>query len=361
MTYFIRNGDSYMVTSAGAVDIKDRLPAGTYMVKFDKFRGFFLEVCDSFDLPKKMYGNTLRHAKRIVDSFNDRKVSTGILLTGEKGSGKTLLAKKIAMDCIEQDIPCLIVNTDFHGDDFNKFIQDIEQPCVVFFDEFEKIFSGDKQQHILTLLDGVFSTHKLFLLTCNDKWKIDSHMRNRPGRIYYMIEFEGLEGEFIRDYCNDNLKNKDHIENLVRISSVFSKFNFDMLKAIVEEMNRYGETAQEVMAILNAKPEYSEKVEYEVKISINGVPVDKKNYYPNRWTGNPISDPLFFEESGDSDDKNPILQSSCYDGAYLHLTPADISKLDPDNGVFIYYKDNTTLQLTKVKKEKYNMRDIGAL
>ena len=64
------------------------------------------------------------------------------------------------------------------------------QPII---DEFEKIFSGEKQQHILTLLDGVFSTHKLFLLTCNDKWKIDSHMRNRPGRIYYMIEFEGLE------------------------------------------------------------------------------------------------------------------------------------------------------------------------
>lgn len=44
----------------------------------------------------------------------------------------------------------------------------------------------------------------------------------------------------------------------------------------------------------------------------------------------------------------------------IRFTPADISKLDPDNGVFVYFRGNTSIVLTKVKKEKYDLRDIRA-
>jgi hypothetical protein len=67
---------------------------------------------------------------------------------------------------------------------------------------------------MLTLLDGVFPSKKLFILTCNDKWRIDKHMRNRPGCIFYMLDFKGLDADFIREYCEDRLDAKEYIERI---------------------------------------------------------------------------------------------------------------------------------------------------
>jgi hypothetical protein len=55
------------------------------------------------------------------------------------------------------------------------------------------------QDAILTLLDGTYPSNILFLLTVNDKHKITTNMRNRPGRIYYTLDFAGLTPEFIRE------------------------------------------------------------------------------------------------------------------------------------------------------------------
>ena len=59
--------------------------------------------------------------------------------------------------------------------------------------------SNHNQDAMLTLLDGVYPAKMLFLLTTNDKYKVSNHMRNRPGRIYYVIDFEGLSSDFIRE------------------------------------------------------------------------------------------------------------------------------------------------------------------
>ena len=36
------------------------------------------------------------------------------------------------------------------------------------------VVSLSGQTHVLTLLDGVFPSRKLFVLTCNDKYRIDA-------------------------------------------------------------------------------------------------------------------------------------------------------------------------------------------
>ena len=59
--------------------------------------------------------------------------------------------------------------------------------------------SSYTQDSLLTLLDGVYVNHMLFLLTTNDKFRVSSHMRNRPGRIYYVLDFYGLSDDFIRE------------------------------------------------------------------------------------------------------------------------------------------------------------------
>ena len=149
----------------------------------------YLEGIEVFDIQGKIYGDTVKRAERILYSFMDRPSGTGVMLTGEKGSGKTLLAKMLSFKGYEQDIPTIVINQPWCGEAFNAFIQSIEQPVIVLFDEFEKVYDQDDQEQMLTLLDGVYPSKKLFVLTCNDKWRVNAHMRNRPGRIFYSMEY----------------------------------------------------------------------------------------------------------------------------------------------------------------------------
>lgn len=301
MTYYIRNGSTFRVASEESLTIGNKLPTGNYTVKFDEMTGqFFLEIVDSFEPAPKLYGNISKQVKRIINTFFDRSNSTGVMLNGEKGSGKTLLAKTLSIELAKIEVPTIIVNQAWTGDTFNKFLQDIEQPCMVLFDEFEKVYDNEDQEKALTLLDGVFQSKKLFVITCNDKWRVNEHMRNRPGRIYYMIEFDGLDVKFIQEYCEDKLNNKKHIEKMCQISVLFDKFNFDMLKAIVEEMNRYDETPQEVMEMLNTKAEFNGRTLYDVQLFDKRV-ITSKKLDIETWKGNPLSDAvkIDYDDEGD--------------------------------------------------------------
>ena len=185
MTFYLRNGTAFRVTDEANIDLHTTLPAGNYVVKLNQMSGeLYLEQIDSFVSPKKIYGDTTRNVERIINTYFDRTSSTGVMLAGEKGSGKTLLSKQVCVAAAEKNIPTIVINSAWHGDQFNTLIQSIDQPCVILFDEFEKVYDRDEQEAILTLLDGVFPSKKLFILTCNDKWRVDAHMRNRPGRIF---------------------------------------------------------------------------------------------------------------------------------------------------------------------------------
>lgn len=265
MAHFFKSGNVYRVAPGDALDIQETLPAGNYVLKFSPMEGFWLETSAAFKMPSKIYGDCLRNSSRILNTFRQREGNTGALLVGEKGSGKTLLARQIS---IESEMPVILINSEHFGDNFNSFLSSITQPTVVLFDEFEKVYSKEGQEKILTLLDGTYQSQKLFLLTSNDKWNLNANMKNRPGRIFYLLEFSGLDESFIREYCEDRLHNQSKISDIVQVSGMFDQFNFDLLSSFVEEVNRYGENPIDLVRILNAKPEYSGKVGYSAIISI---------------------------------------------------------------------------------------------
>ena len=341
MAYFMKSGNTYRIARKEALDITEHLPGGNYTVNKDPMSGqLFLEHIDNFNVPKKIYGDCLRHTDRIVRTFMDRPNATGVMLTGEKGAGKTLLTKNVCMKLAEMNIPTIVINAPWCGDTFNSFIQSIEQPCAILFDEFEKVYDRDDQEKILTLLDGVFPSKKLFLLTSNDKWRVDYHMRNRPGRIFYMLDFKGVDANFIREYCQDNLNAKDQIERIVNISTMFREFNFDMLKALVEEMNRYGETPQQALAMLNAKPEFDGATKYDVRIVHEGREIE----YDSEFRGNPLSPDgveIGFDPSPEDDDAD-----------YIHKVFTASTLVTVKNGEFIFEDKGTRIMLTrKVEKQ----------
>ena len=356
MTYFIKQGNTYMVSKKEAMDLRDKLPAGNFVVKKNEMTGqMFLEAIDKFEFSGKVYGDTLKRVTRILYAFNDRPATTGVMLTGEKGSGKTLLAKMLSIKGYEQDIPTIVINQPWCGEAFNAFIQSIEQPVIVVFDEFEKVYDEQEQEMMLTLLDGVYPTKKLFVLTCNDKWRVNQHMRNRPGRVFYSLEYKGLEADFIREYCEDNLKAKEHIEKIIGIAGTFGQFNFDMLKALVEEMNRFGETPQEAMTMLNAKPEYSDESRYKIKVLINGEEMAETNFEDKEWHGNPLNKRVNISYRNYSTDPDAV---GDWDWENMTFEPQQLKKIDDNGNKYVFTnKDGNTLVLTKVKEQGYKYWD----
>lgn len=350
MTYYLKSGNTFRVSSKEAMDLHETLPAGNYVIKADLMGNLYLEEIESFEISGKIYGDTLRHTERILSTFMDRAASTGVMLNGEKGSGKTLLAKNLSYTAAKSGIPTIVINAAWHGDKFNALIQSIEQPCIVLFDEFEKVYDSDEQEQMLTLLDGVFPSKKLFVLTCNDKWRVDQHMRNRPGRIFYMIDFKGLSAEFIREYCEDRLNNKEHIDRMVQIAGTFDQFNFDMLKATVEEMNRYNETPQEALSILNAKPEYGGECKYKVNLIVGDEKIEGKRLDGNdHWTGNPLSKNVnisYYEVEIDKDGDED------WNYSQARFTPGDLKKIENDGNTYVFSNaDGQKIVLSKVKEQ----------
>jgi hypothetical protein len=80
-------------------------------------------------------------------------------------------------------------------------------------------------------------------------------------------------------------------QQIITISGFFEAFNFDMLKAMVEEMNRYGETPEQVLEYLNVRPERGRGSEYSVKLIVNGTDVPHQNIELDSgryWHGHPL-------------------------------------------------------------------------
>lgn len=291
MTFFIKTGHDIRLDSSESIEVSKQLPTGTYSVAINpQTEEFYLKKTADLTIPSKLYGASQEgRANRIMTTFKSRSVSTGVLLTGEKGSGKTLLSKMLSVELLKQGTPTILINTDFCGQDFNKLITDITTPSVIIFDEFEKTYKPQKQEELLTLLDGTATCKHLYVFTANST-SLNSYMLNRPGRIYYSFNYNSLDVDTIEQYARDKLVDQTQVAGIIEISEVFSKFNFDMMQAIVEEMNRYNESAIEVVKVLNASP-FNETRDYKVVgIDIDSNPhisLSNISYYPQN-----VEDPL---------------------------------------------------------------------
>ncbi|KVP75270.1 hypothetical protein WJ96_05800 [Burkholderia ubonensis] len=359
-----RSGSTFWPTSSEDLAIEQTLPVGTYTVGHSPF-GYYVERITDFELPGKLYGEVNRQADRIVGTFLKRPSGTGVLLSGQKGAGKTMLSKRIAQKvAAEYGIPTLVVNEAFHGDEFNAFIGGMNQPVVVLFDEFEKVYARDKQEALLTLFDGLYSSKKLFILTCNDRNRIDTHMVNRPGRLFYALDFAGLSKAFVEDYCADKLENKDNLRGVLSVAAFFENFSFDMLQALVEEMNRYGETASEAMQMLNMRPQNDEGGNFEVKGFRNGQPIlcDGQNHDEVRRS--PLSlngmEVTFYAFDEDEVPEGGLSKHESYT-----LDVNNLQRVDLDNGHFVFGTDDpeVTVHFTRrrFRAGPVNYDAVGAL
>ena len=77
----LQRGNEYRIIDKEDMIAHESLPTGTYVVKFDKMsESFYLERVENFILPDKIYGKSTRNAERVIHTFSDRPLTTGILL-----------------------------------------------------------------------------------------------------------------------------------------------------------------------------------------------------------------------------------------------------------------------------------------
>ena len=75
-------------------------------------------------------------------------------------------------------------------------------------------------------------------MTCNELYKLNQYIVNRPGRFHYHFRFDYPTAEDIREYLKDKLESRYHeeINKVVEFSRKVS-LNYDCLRAIAFELN----------------------------------------------------------------------------------------------------------------------------
>lgn len=249
----IQTGNIYEIYD-DSMNTYDGLPAQSYVVDFSKERGFFLRKYSDIKIKEKIYGVSHEKVNKVLDSFDNFNRSLGVILSGDKGIGKSLFAKALSKEAIEsRGLPLIIVNKYIPG--IANFLDGIEQEVVILFDEFDKIFAEtndyDPQAEMLTLFDGVSQGKKLFVVTCNELRGLNDFLVNRPGRFHYHFRFEYPSDTEIAEYLEDKIDSAYYNE-IGKVISFAKKvdINYDCLRAIAFELQK-GESFEEAIKDLN--------------------------------------------------------------------------------------------------------------
>ena len=238
--HIVESGKRYRIFN-NAITTYDQLPPKTYRVDYDpETRIFSLLETHDFEIPEtKIYGQHLDKFKKVLNSMDKMNRNLGVILSGDKGIGKSLFSKCLGLKARKKGIPVILVNEYHEG--IANFLEEIEQTVMILFDEYDKTFDEKKhncQAEMLSLFDGVSAGKKLFVITCNEIQSLSQYLINRPGRFHYHFRFLYPTADEIRDYMEDKLDKQyyDEIENVIAFS-VRMNLNYDCLRSIAFELN----------------------------------------------------------------------------------------------------------------------------
>ena len=248
----VNNGNQYHVYN-NSVQLFNGLPKGVYQVEFDEMTGYSLSQHKDMEVSEKVYGVHIDKVNKVIKSFEKFSRSLGVILSGDKGIGKSLFAKLLCVEGMNKNYPVVIVNGFTPG--IAQFIDSMDQQMIVLFDEFDKTFkSNDKvdlQAQMLSLFDGVSMNKKLFCVTCNSLSGLNDFLVNRPGRFHYHFRFDYPDAAQIEQYLMDHVIPEKHgeIKKVIEFAKKV-QLNYDCLRAISFEIN-ISDTFEEAISDLN--------------------------------------------------------------------------------------------------------------
>lgn len=333
--HIVESGKRYRIFN-NAITTYDQLPPKTYRVDYDPdTRTFSLLEAHDFEIPEtKIYGQHLDKVKKVLNAMDKMNRNLGVILSGDKGIGKSLFSKCLGLKARKKGIPVILVNE--YNEGIANFLEEIKQTVMILFDEYDKIFNDKKyncQAEMLSLFDGVSAGKKLFVITCNEIQSLSQYLINRPGRFHYHFRFLYPTADEIRAYMEDKLDKQyyDEIENVIAFS-VRMNLNYDCLRSIAFELNT-GSKFQEAINDLNIIriDEYKEikiVVEFENQATLTGE-IGEDQLYDKTFTGMSVYLP------------DNIRPSSCI-GVRVGDLPMDFSDnyIDNDKRMLMFHITN---------------------
>ncbi|MFF2053848.1 AAA family ATPase [Leifsonia sp. NPDC058194] len=230
---------------------------------FDPKEGFSLLRLENLAVGNEtVYGERERKVEKIFSSYARSGRSLGVMLSGDKGQGKSLFLRMVATKALELEIPVILVTEDAEG--IADFLDTLDE-CIIVFDEFEKVFPAgrrgrdendrsNRQNQFLTLFDGMSSTRRIYCVTVNDVDDVSAYIVNRPGRFHYHMRFDYPGPDEVRKYLSDQAPSAaaEEVEN----AALFSRrvnLNYDHLRAIAFELNDSNAKFAEIIEDMNIK------------------------------------------------------------------------------------------------------------
>ena len=274
---YTQNGTTWNVIENA--NLTAQLPVGIYSVEYNPYRhsfnlerkaDCFKDNIESLLLDEEFINNT-------QTMFNTQDRNLGIALVGLKGTGKTVTAKEL---CNRLQLPVICLGSTYGAGEDNglaltSFIQSIEQECIIFVDEYEKIFPPEDTT-MLKLLDSNYCGNKkrLYLLTMNSM-DINENLIARPSRIRYIRKFGNLTQKEITMLIDKYLPSlsQDQKQQLLAFILPLSLITIDLLKSICFEIKTFGFNLKWIDRVFNLK-----KTEYVWGINIYEVELQGPAY-----------------------------------------------------------------------------------
>lgn len=244
MSEFIKVGER-IVNKPTGLDY-DLVNGKVYNLKWDRYNGMsYFEEDGSLSLPSKVYTTKSDDIfiKRVNTYFQKTsKLSTGVMLSGIKGTGKTVMAKVIAKN---SNLPIIVVDEDYPTGRINDFFRKFETPVTIIFDEVDKHWDTED---LLGWLDGVqTNAKKLVLFTCNNEDRVNDYLKDRCSRVRYIRHFEANDNaRFLREILRDKGIAEDNIENTYTfIVNNFGLLSIDNILSFIDEKLLFPELSNE--------------------------------------------------------------------------------------------------------------------
>lgn len=196
---FVKRGDQIHIAEANTDPVLDHIPAAVYSINMTREGNIFLEkIRDKFTVPAKIYGRLEKYTEVLTGDFAKEcraaGKTTGVLLTGDKGSGKSLLCEKVANKILASGVPVIVIESVLPAFTIRQTIRAVG-PCVVIFDEFEKMYpmmhdTRPDQSELLTIFSDSSLKGVMFMLTANDPSYVSPFIIHRSGRVKRWIRFK---------------------------------------------------------------------------------------------------------------------------------------------------------------------------
>lgn len=254
MANFIKNGNNIVPFPKGleyeleAGKVYDLLIKTSWGERVTKFT-----LNGEMNLPPTVYYTKKDRlfVDRVLRNFNSSEKNTlGVLLTGDKGTGKSVTAKILAK---EANLPIIVINPEIEEKYLEEFFKEFDQPVCVLFDEVDKYFDTSR---MLTFLDGMHKTaKKLVIMTANDEETLSKYIKNRCSRIRYYRHYDMFNDakEYAELICEaKNIENKEEVVNFIIDNIKYP--SIDNISSFVDEViftRDWGLTLTKVLEFMN--------------------------------------------------------------------------------------------------------------